>query len=151
MKKVAVIGIGNLLMTDDGIGIHVVDELKKRKLPQNVEVHDGRTNAFLIMEQMEGADKAVLIDAYKKDGKPGSIYKFEVKPGVDYHGDRLELSLHDLDFMSMLRVGPNVYDLPEDIVVIGVEPERLEVGLGLSETLKKAIPDIIEAVMEETK
>lgn len=145
------IGIGNLLMTDDGIGIHVINELQERKLPPNIEVYDGQTIAFLVLEQMDGMDKAVIIDAYRKGEKPGTIYKFRVKPGVDYHGDRLELSLHDMDFMDALRGGAHAYDLPDDIVVIGVEPETLEMGLEPSQTLKDVIPDIIKTVLEETK
>jgi hydrogenase maturation protease len=151
VKKVAVIGVGNLLMGDDGIGIHVVRELDKLKLPENIEVYDAMTNSFMVLEYMDGADKAIIVDAYRGDKKPGSIYKFRFNPDEHKYTDRMELSLHDVDFIDALNSGRHAYNYPPEIVIIGVEPENVYLSMELSTTLKNAIPRIIKEIFAEIK
>ena len=142
-------GVGNLLMGDDGIGIHAVLALRKEKLPWNVSVFDGATRAFDVLEYMEGSDKAVIIDAYKKGGAPGSIYRFSFDPADEVLDSALNLSMHDINFLDALKAGKGIYRLPAEIVIIGIEPERLECSLGLSVELNRSLPAIIEAVKSE--
>lgn len=71
LGKIAVIGVGNLIMKDDGIGIRIVQELQRIELPPNVEVQDADTNAFVALEYMDGKDKAIIVDAYKGGEKAG--------------------------------------------------------------------------------
>ncbi|MBI5253450.1 MAG: hydrogenase maturation protease [Euryarchaeota archaeon] len=145
MKKVAIIGVGNSIMRDDGVGIHTVQELQKIKLPGNVEVQDADTNAFAVLECMDGKDKAIIIDAYRGGREPGTIYKFKFTPD----SSNIKLSLHDIDFTDALKSGRHAYRLPPDIVIIGVEPEVIEFGLELSPRVQKAIPNVIEEVLKE--
>ncbi|MDP2846377.1 MAG: hydrogenase maturation protease, partial [Candidatus Methanoperedens sp.] len=147
-RKVVVIGVGNLLMGDDGIGIHAVEALRKEKLPSNVAVFSAETRAFDALEYMDGSDKAVIVDAYKKGGVPGSIYRFTFDPAGEID-ESMNLSMHDINFVDALRAGRGIYKLPKEIVIIGVEPELLECRLGLSFKLNDAIPRIIEAVKSE--
>ncbi len=148
-KKIVIIGVGNLLMGDDGIGIHVVESLRKEKLPENVRVFDAETRAFDALEYMDGCDKAVIVDAYKKGGAPGSIYRFTFDPSTDVLDESFNLGMHDINFVDALRAGRGIYKLPAEIVIIGVEPEILECRLGLSFKLNDAIPNLIEAVKLE--
>lgn len=148
-RKLVIIGVGNLLMGDDGIGIHVVEALMKQKLPRNVAVFDGATRAFDVLEYMDGVDKAVIVDAYKKGGAPGSIYRFSFDPADEVQDNALNLSMHDINFLDALKAGKGIYRLPAEIVIIGIEPETLECGLGLSAELTMALPAIFEAVKSE--
>lgn len=148
-KRIAVIGVGNLLMGDDGVGIHVVWELEKLDLPANVGVYDAMTNSFMVLEYMDGVDKAIIIDAYKGGKKPGSIHKLKFDPDTFEYQDRVELSLHDMDFIDALRSGREAYTYPREIVVVGVEPEDVSLSTELSETLEEAVPAIIKTVLEE--
>lgn len=148
-RRVAIIGVGNLLMGDDGVGIHVIKELEKMDLPAKVEVYDAMTNSFMVLEYMDGADKAIIVDAYKGDKKPGSIYKLKFDPEALKYQDRVELSLHDMDFIDALNSGKEAYTYPPEIVIIGVEPEKVSLDTELSPTLKKAVPEVIKAVLGE--
>ncbi len=134
-------------MGDDGIGVHVVEILRKEKLPSNVQVFDCATRAFDVLECMDGCDKAVIVDAYKNNKKPGSIYRFS----FDHANfeDSINLSMHDINFVDALKVGKEIYKLPSEIVIIGVEPEKLECSLRLSSELSLALLKIIEAVKSE--
>jgi hydrogenase maturation protease len=147
--KISIVGIGNLLMGDDGVGIHAVQLLNSMSLPEHVEVHDCDTNAFLLLEAIDGKDKAIIIDAYKNGGEPGTIKRFVIDPENLPEGD-MKLSLHDMDFFEGLKMGLIAdFKLPKEIVVIGVEPERMEVGVELSPKVKAALPKIIERVKAE--
>ncbi len=151
MGKIAVICVGNLLMGDDGIGIHVVRELEKLELPDNVKVYDAMTNSFMVPEYMDGADKALIVDAYNGNKNPGSVSKFKFNPGEHDYADRIELSLHDMDFIDALNSGRHAYSYPPEIVIIGVEPENVHLSMELSATLRKAIPGIIKEIFAEIK
>jgi hydrogenase maturation protease len=147
-KEIVVIGVGNLLMGDDGVGIHAVEALRKEKLPSNVAVFSAETRAFDALEYMDGCDKAVIVDAYRKGGAPGSIYRFTFDPAGEMD-ESMNLSMHDINFIDALRGGRDVYKLPKEIVIIGVEPEMLECRLGLSDKLNNCILEILEAVKSE--
>lgn len=147
--KIAVIGVGNLLMGDDGIGIHVVEALRKEALPQGVQVFDASTRAFDVLEFMDGCDRAVVVDAYMEKGVPGTVYRFAFDPTAGTQEIPVNLSMHDIDFTAALRAGQDSYNFPSEIVVIGIEPEILEWGIGLSPSLENAFPDILDAVRDE--
>lgn len=146
-KRIAIIGVGNLLMGDDGVGIHAAEALRNEALPSNVKIFSAETRAFDALEYMDGCGKAIIIDAYKKGNAPGSIYRFALNP--DSMNESLNLSMHDINFMDALKAGKGIYRLPSEVVIIGVEPEVLECRFGLSATLKDAIAEIIEAVKSE--
>jgi hydrogenase maturation protease len=136
-------------MGDDGIGIYVAEALRQEELPPHVGIFDGATRAFDVLEYMDGCEKAIIVDACKRNGTPGSIYRYCFNPGDDVQDRSLNLSVHDINFMDALKAGKDVYRLPSEIVVIGVEPQILECRLGLSSKLARAIPEIIKAVRSE--
>ena len=149
MEQIAVIGVGNLLMGDDGIGIQVVEELKKRDYPPNIEIHDAMMNAFLVLEYLDKKDRGVIVDAYRGGKEPGALYVVRLNmKELDRFTDEFNLSLHDLKFIDALKSGRHAYRLPQEIVLIGVEPERLEPTMELSPRLKKTVPEIIKKVEE---
>lgn len=134
-------------MGDDGAGNHVAEALRNEKLPPNVAVFDAETRAFDVLEHMDGSDRAIIVDAYSKGGKPGSIYRFRLNPQNDIMDESLNLSTHDLNFIDALKAGRGIYKLPDEIVIIGIEPEKLEWGIGLSSSIN--LPAILEAVKSE--
>jgi hydrogenase maturation protease len=146
--RVAIIGVGNLLMGDDGVGIHVVREIEGMDLPPYIEVYDAMTNSFMVLEYMDGADKAVIVDAFRRGGEPGSTYRIEFDPEKPLN-DRVELSLHDMDFLDALSSGRYAYTYPRDIVIIGVEPGEISLSTELSPPLREALPGIIDVVLRE--
>lgn len=146
MSKIAVIGVGNLLMGDDGIGIYVAKALMQEELPKNVRVYDCATRGFEVLECIEGYHKAIIVDACKKGGIPGSVYRFVFDPKDD-----IILSMHDISFIDAIKAGMEIYALPHEIIIIGIEPDTLEWNIGLSSKLRDAFPNIMNAVRSEFK
>jgi hydrogenase maturation protease len=139
-----VVGIGNMLSRDEGVGCHVVHALGGICLP-DVEVIDAGTCADAL-QLGENADKLVIVDAARGGGMPGQIYRF--------HPDdiRLEqkpfLSLHDMTLLDNLMLMKVWHEIGET-VIIGVEPKELGWGLELSPEVQGKMPQIIKAVLSE--
>jgi hydrogenase maturation protease len=141
-----IIGVGNLLMGDEGLGVHVVEELNKRELPPGVEVIDGGTGGIVLLNLMEGADKVIIVDAVLGGKEPGEIYVL----GVDrlVKGVVKFFSLHEMDLLSTLRIGKELGKLPPELVLVGVEPKNYqEYSMDLTPEVKAVIPRVIEVLL----
>jgi hydrogenase maturation protease len=139
-----VVGIGNVLLRDEGIGCHVAHALERVPLP-DVEIVDGGTcpDVLLLVEEV---DKLVIVDAVKGGGMPGQIYRF--RPEDITVDQKCVLSLHDVslvDSLNLTRLWHNI----DETVIIGVEPRDLSWGLELSPELQERMPRIIDAVLGE--
>ncbi|BAI60446.1 putative F420-nonreducing hydrogenase subunit D [Methanocella paludicola SANAE] len=150
-KKIVVLGCGNTLMGDDGVGIRVIERLQGMKLPENVEVIEAGVGGMSILSWIEGADKAVIVDAVQTGNEPpGTVYEFtdkELPPS-----DMFMLSLHDLNLVDTINVGRVVQKMPEDIVIIGVEVKRVaEFTKELTPEVEGAIPEVLDLVLKELK
>jgi hydrogenase maturation protease len=139
-----IVGIGNLLLSDEGIGCHVAQALEGVS-PPNVEVIDAGTCGD-VSRLVEDADKLVIVDAARGGGTPGQIYRFHPE---DITPERKPLlSVHDmslLDSMMLVRAWRDV----GETVIIGVEPKELGWGLELSPEVREKMPEIINAVLSE--
>jgi len=139
-----VVGIGNVLLRDEGIGCHVVGALEGIPLP-DVQVIDGGTCPD-VLQLLEDVDKLVIVDAARGGGMPGQIYRF--RPEDVTLEQKPLLSLHDMsliDSLKLMQVRHNV----GDAVIIGVEPKEINCGLELSPELQERIPQIIDAILSE--
>ena len=145
-KRITVLGIGNLLLKDEGIGIHAIEALKKESLPDNVEIVDGAASGFDLLPIVESCDKLIVIDAIKTSEQPGAIYQFDPLE-IDIQRDA-NVSLHDVDFFHVLDYAKKHKRLP-DIQMIGVVPQVIELGLELSDALQSRIPKIVDLVKQE--
>jgi hydrogenase maturation protease len=139
-----VVGIGNVLVRDEGIGCHVAHALERVALP-DVEVIDGGTCPD-VLQAVEDADKLVIVDAVKGGGTPGQIYRF--RPEDVILEQKQVLSLHDMSLIDRLGLSPLWHNIGET-VIIGVEPKELSWGLELSPELQGRMPQIIDAVLDE--
>jgi len=139
-----VLGIGNVLLRDEGIGCHVVHALEEIPLP-DVKIIDGGTCAGII-PPLEATDKLVIVDAVKGGGTPGQIYRFHLEDIA------LEpkpfLSLHDMSSVDDLMLIQPLHNISE-AVIIGVEPGEIKWGLELSPELQAEIPQIIDVILAE--
>ncbi len=148
MRNVSVVGIGNILMGDDGVGIHAVLNLREMNLPESIEIFNAGTDAFYALESMEGRNKAIILDAYQGNNTPGTLYRFTFqKLGEWKHAYRL--SIHDLNFIDILMGVKEAYTLPHEIVFIGMEPAVLDWSTELSSQARAALPMLIELVLRE--
>jgi hydrogenase maturation protease len=139
-----VLGIGNVLLRDEGIGCHVVHALEGIPLP-NVNIIDGGTCPD-VLHLLEDADKLVIVDAVKGGGMPGQIYRFHIEDMT--LEQKPLLSLHDMSLIDSVKLMQLWHNIDE-AVIIGVEPKDIDWGLELSPELQEKIPRIIDAILAE--
>lgn len=144
--RVVVIGVGNLLLKDEGVGIHTVRVLQEMDLPQDVKLIDGGTAPDLIAYTQAG-DRLIIVDAARAGGKPGTIYRFH--PRDLSPEDNNIVSLHELGVVANLRLMALTNNEPGEIVIIGVEPKEIGWGTELSDELQSRIPEIVKTVLAE--
>lgn len=149
MTDEVVVGVGNPTMRDDGIGHRVVDELGDYPdLPADVDLHQTATASFLALEALSGADRAVVVDAVDDGADPGTVHRYRFRDGR-FEGSIPDVLMHDLSFSEALQAGREAYEIPEEVVVIGVQPASLAVGLELSDLVEAAVPRVVTAVLAE--
>jgi len=147
MDKILIVGIGNILCRDEGVGVHVIQEMEDMELPGHIELLDIGTSAPDLNPHLEGVRKIIVIDALKSGGSPGTIYR--CTPEDLLANEEGPISLREIGLMEALdmarKMGREI-----DAVIIGVEPKVLDWGVQLSEEVKQRIPAIIEAVLKES-
>ncbi|MFY9605738.1 MAG: hydrogenase maturation protease [Thermoplasmata archaeon] len=147
--KVLVLGVGNPILSDDGVGIHVARELKKRKLP-GVDVEELAASGLELLDVVRGYDKVVIIDAIQTTkGKPGELHVLEEK---DFEKSIHGSSPHGINIATALALGrklvPN--EMPRDVIFFAIEAEDLvNVGERLTPKVARALPRIVEQVKKE--
>jgi len=170
IRRILIVGIGNILLKDEGIGVHVVGQLQKQDLPGNVEVIDGGTAGLDILLSQKEPYKLVVIDAIRAGGEPGTIYKTRLNawhPQAQL-GDGLktaiaktfgfdaatrtrqsQMSLHQVGLFDALRVAEKIKCAPEEVMVIGVEPSEISPGLELTTQVRQSVPRVVKEVLKE--
>jgi hydrogenase maturation protease len=147
MRKVLILGIGNLLKSDDGLGVHIVRYMEESgaALPEGVELLDGGTAGFDLLGLIENYDKIVIVDALKADDKPGSIYRFTPEHAVE---TRSRFSLHEVGIMEVIRV-LRILDRNPEIEFIGIVPENIDdINTNISPAVKESIPRAVEMILD---
>lgn len=140
--KILIVGLGNSLLMDDGIGVHAVNELLKSPPPGTLVVEVG-TAVLDALHLFEWADKIIAIDAMQAGNAPGSVYSFGLD---DVQENTHQESLHELNLLAVFRF------LPEkkrpQIAMLGVEPETIDFGLELTPSVEAALPVLVQAARD---
>jgi len=146
--SVAVIGVGNLLMADDGVGVAVIEALKKEPLPPGAELFDAGTALHDVLALIHHRDRVILIDSCKAGGKPGSIYRSRLRLD-EWENAPLGDSLHDTNVLDALQMHRLAGGRIGELILIGIEPEQVVLRQGLSPALRERLPEIVQAVRNE--
>jgi hydrogenase maturation protease len=144
--RIVVIGVGNLLMKDEGVGIHAIQALQEIDLPPDVKLVDGGTSPDLISYTRAG-DKIIIIDAARAGSKPGAIYRF--RPEDIAAGKGALISTHEMGVVENLNLMDLSGNAPAEVIIIGIEPAEIDWGTELSPLLQKKMPAIISVVLKE--
>lgn len=147
-KQIMILGVGNLLFTDEGVGVRVAEALQDRyEFPDNVRVVDGGTLGLNLLGVISAADHLIVVDAVRKGGEPGFLYRLA--------GDEIpkrilaKNSLHQVELLEALTCCQALDRVPET-VILGVEPEDITtMGIELTPTVRAKIDDLVEAVLQE--
>jgi hydrogenase maturation protease len=149
--KVLILGVGNPILSDDGVGIHVARELKKRKMP-GVDVEELAASGLELLDVVRGYDKVVIIDAIQTTkGTPGELYVLEEK---DFERSIHGSSPHGINIATALALGRKLVpeEMPKEVVFFAVEAEDLvNVSERLTPKVAKALPRIVEQVRKELR
>jgi hydrogenase maturation protease len=136
-----VIGLGNTLLTDEGVGIHIVKALTRFPMPPDVHLMEGETAGVDLLSDILGSDRVVIIDAALMGLQPGNVRTFssdELNPSSNFMA-----SLHDMALPEVLKLGTILSQLPP-ILIIGVEPKTVEPGVDLSSDVKGCMPVLVD-------
>ena len=138
--KIAIIGLGNILLTDDGIGVHAINELKKIA-PKEVVICDIGTAVMDSLELLKNVDFVIAIDAAQGGSEPGTIYCFDAK---DAHVEK-SFSVHDLGLLAALHYLPA--QLRPQIMILGVEHGEIDYGMELSNKVQAMLPKVVKTAL----
>lgn len=146
--RIVVLGIGNILQKDEGVGVRVIQELAETyEFPATVEIIDGGVLGLSLMSVIERADYLIVVDAVKLGGRPGDLFRVPWEEITDR--TRYKDSLHQIDFVETMSVLPLIAKVPRT-VIIGVEPEDITTfNLELSPSVAARIPHLCHMVIDE--
>ena len=142
--KTLILGIGNLLLTDEGVGCHAARALQEEALPEDVVVLEAGTDFLSALPEIEKADRIVIVDAMQGDEAPGTVYRV---PFEECLKPQCIASLHGFDVSRTLYLAGR--DTVPEVVVFGVEPALIDWGTELSPAVREMMPAVIEAVKRE--
>ena len=150
--KTIVLGIGNLILGDDGVGVHVVNEVKKHINSPNITVDEAITGGMNLLDLLLGYDKAIIIDAVKsKDSKKGEVKRIKLSDFTTMHS----CNPHDVSLIEAIEMAKKLGEdrIPKEIIIIGIMMEEIpcEFGEELSEKIVAAVPKAVKMTLNEIK
>jgi hydrogenase maturation protease len=143
---VLILGIGNILLSDEGVGVHAIRLLEERELPPGIDILDGGTSGADLVDHLDGRTKVVVIDAALGDGAPGTVYRCEGDDLIEQHS---ALSLHEFGLVESLRLAKQLGCSPGCVIVLGIQPATMEVGMDLSPIVAAVLPSVIQLAIKE--
>jgi hydrogenase maturation protease len=146
---ILILGIGNILLRDEGVGVRVIEQMQQIPLPEDVELVDGGTAGADLLDVLAERQKVIVIDAVQADCQPGTVLRFSADDLTQ--PDRLGMSLHELGLGQALKMTKKLGCEPKEVVVFGIKPRDISCGLELSEEIAAAVPKVAELVIAEIK
>jgi hydrogenase maturation protease len=146
-RRILILGVGNLLLSDEGVGVHIARTLMEMDFPPHVRIVEGGTDGFGLMHILLEADRLILVDAIRGGGPPGSIYRFEIEDCPPFP-DTFKTSVHQISILEVINLS-GLIGSPPRTTVIGVEPKCLEMGMDLSPEVEAKVPRVIQLIREE--
>ena len=144
-KDILVLGVGNLLLKDEGVGIHVIRALEKEELPPNVSLMDGGTGGLHLISWIQDYNRIIMVDATLDHNPPGTIRLIRPRYATDFPP---LMSAHEIGLRDMIGAMILTEKLP-DIQLIVVSAEDIsEVGMELTPAVEAAVPEVVEMVKQ---
>ena len=148
MQKTLILGLGNVIMGDEGVGVHVVRSLEKRSLPADVECLDGGTGGFILLEPLQQADRIILIDATADDNPPGTVTRTTPRFARDYPPT---LTAHDIGVKDLLDAFYMQGGTRDVILYVISIDSRQTISMDLTEPVAGAASVAVMEILRELK
>jgi len=148
--NILVLGVGNVLLTDEGVGVRALKEIERHYIfPENVELLDGGTSGIELLRHIRKRDYLIIIDCMKCSQEPGTVVRVE---GNDVPtAFRTRISPHQLGLSDLLAAAMLTDELPKKLVLYGVEPESIDIGLDLTDRVEASLEKLTGAVIDELR
>lgn len=147
--RIVVLGLGNLMRTDDAVGMLAVEQLRgDERLPVSVSLVDGGTLGLDLMYPLDGATHLLALDAIDSGAEPGTLLRFAGEEIADLP---ISKSVHLLGFSDLIGAMRLTGSAPTEIVVLGVQPEKIAWGTQLTPTVEAALPGLVESAIEQVE
>ncbi len=150
MGQILILGLGNILLKDEGVGVRVVERLLERyELPEGVQALDGGSRGLALLNFLEGVSRLLIVDAVQAGKEPGTLIRLE--------GDEIpaflspKVSPHQEGLADLLFAAKVVGLYPEEVVLWGVEPAEIETGLELTPLIASKVDELVDKVIEELR
>jgi hydrogenase maturation protease len=145
-----VLGVGNRLMSDEGIGVHVIERLAAQyKLPEEVQILDGGTLGLDLLYYLEGIENLLLVDAAETGKEPGTMIRLEGEKVPAFLS--IKISPHQMGVPDMLAAAKMKDIYPKRLVFWGIQPEQITLSLDLSPRLASKVDLLVEKLVEELR
>lgn len=146
--RTVVLGIGNTLMSDEGLGVHAVEALRRAYvLPSEVQLIDGGTSGMELLGEIAGADLLVVVDAVNAGKRPGEPVRLSGAEVPVFF--RSKLSPHQIGLSDVLASLEFAGESPRETVLLGLQPGSMELGLEMTPAVAARLPDLVSAVLGE--
>jgi hydrogenase maturation protease len=145
--NIAVLGLGNLMLTDDGVGIHAIRTLSvDSRLPCSVQIIEGGTLGLDLLHSLRGVTHLLAVDAVDTGAAPGTLSRFADAELIDLP---IAKSVHLLSFADLLGSMRLLEDAPLEVVLLGMQPKSTYWGVTLSPVVDAALHDLVEAALDQ--
>jgi len=146
-RPILVLGIGNVLLGDEGVGVRVIEQMRALYLPDHVELVDGGTAGADLLDVLAERHKVIVIDAVQADCEPGTVLRFSAEELVQPDG--VGMSLHELGLGQALTMTRMLGCAPKDVMIFGIQPKDIVSGVDLSDEVTASVPKVVELVLAE--
>jgi hydrogenase maturation protease len=147
--KILIFGAGNLLLSDEGFGVHFIQYLQKHfSFPEEIELYDGGTLGIMVTHMLEDADHVYLVDVIDSKGEPGDIYRYE-KEDFMLGMLPIKMSPHQIGIQEVLTLSDLRDRCPDKVSLFGIIPQSYDAGVELSQLLSEKLPGLAELVVGE--
>lgn len=151
-KKITILGIGNTLYSDEGVGVQVIPILKELinvNHEGGIDIIEGATDGMKLLGPVEDCDYLIIIDAINAGKKPGTLITIRNEEIPKYFG--IKMSVHQVGFQEVLFAARIRDCLPKEMIMFGIQPESLNLGVELTETVKSSLPELANLIKQQVE
>lgn len=147
-KRITILGIGNTLYQDEGVGVHILPLLEKEFAhDDSIEIIEGATDGMMLLEPVESSENLIVVDAINAGVLGGTIITLDGEEIPAYYG--VKMSVHQLGFQEVLWAAKIRDRYPKQIKMFGMQPTSMELGIEMTAINQKHLPDLVKKIVEQ--